>query len=199
MKHCKPQTGASLIIVMLLLIVVSVLGVGGIQIAMMSEKATRSDRDKQIAWQATEAALLDAEYDILGITTGSATQRNSIFKLKATDISKFVAGCGTSGTSKGLCAYDPSAKPGWLTVDFEATGNSAATTEFGSFTGRTFPSGSAGIQPAKAPRYVIEPIPDPYYAATEGPEKSRYIYRITAMGFGPNADTQTVLQMIYRN
>ncbi|CAM4100395.1 Type IV pilus assembly protein PilX [Paracidovorax anthurii] len=194
-----PQTGASLIVVMLILIVVSILGVGGIQIAMMAERATRSDRDKQIAWQATEAGLLDAEYDILGLPAGSATRRDSIFKLKATDISQFISGCGSSGATKGLCAYIPSTKPAWLTVNFDATGSSAATAEFGAFTGRAFPSGTAGIQPAKPPRYIIEPIPDPSYSRTENPEGMRYIYRVTVMGFGPNTDTQTVLQMIYRN
>ncbi|SFE10507.1 pilus assembly PilX family protein [Paracidovorax konjaci] len=199
MTNQSKARGASLIIVMLILIVVSIVGVGGIQIATLAERATRSDRDKQIAWQATEAGLLDAEFDILGLPASSGSKRDSIFKLKATDVSKFISGCGNSGNSRGLCAYNPATKPAWLTVDFEATGNSASTTPFGTFTERTFPSGSAGIQPAKPPRYIIEPIPDPSYSRTEGPENMRYIYRVTVMGFGPNPDTQTMLQMIYRN
>lgn len=34
---------------------------------------------------------------------------------------------------------------------------------------------------------------------TKDPKDVKYIYRITAMGFGPNADTQTVSQVIFRN
>jgi len=47
----RRQTGASLIMVMLILIVVSILGVGAAQIALMSERSARNDRDMQIAWQ----------------------------------------------------------------------------------------------------------------------------------------------------
>lgn len=193
------QRGASLIVVMLILIVISILGVGGVQIAMMGERGTRNDRDQQIAWQATEAALLDAEFDIEGQPAGVSTLRHDIFTLSATEIDQFLTDCGNDGRNRGLCALNVTGKPAWLTVDFTTTGNSAATTEFGTFTGRSFPSGSVGIQSARPPRYVIEPIPDPNRARTSKPTEMKYIYRVTAMGFGPNASTQTVLQMIYRN
>ncbi|MBC7719609.1 MAG: hypothetical protein H7Z77_07440, partial [Chitinophagaceae bacterium] len=51
----KRQQGASLIMVLIVLTVVSLLGVAGIQISMMSERGARNDRDQQIAWQAAEA------------------------------------------------------------------------------------------------------------------------------------------------
>ena len=89
--------------------------------------------------------------------------------------------------------------PEWLAVDFTTTGAGAPTVQFGTFTGRDFPSGSKGIQPALPPRYVIEPIPDPRNSRTQQQQNRRYVYRVTAMGFGPNAETQAVVQMIYRN
>ena len=58
------QSGMSLIMVLLILVVVSLLGVGGAQIALMSERGARNDRDLQMAWQAAEAGLIDAENDI---------------------------------------------------------------------------------------------------------------------------------------
>ncbi|HWV62571.1 MAG TPA: PilX N-terminal domain-containing pilus assembly protein, partial [Oxalicibacterium sp.] len=58
------ECGATLIVVLLLLIVVLLLGVGASQIALQGEKSSRNDRDHQIAFQAAEAALLDAETDI---------------------------------------------------------------------------------------------------------------------------------------
>ena len=193
----RHNRGASLIVVMLILLIVSILGISGIQIAMMGERATRNDRDQQVAWQAAEVALLDAEFDIEGLPATSANKRNAIFKLKDTDIAKFLQDCGDSGQSRGLCALNPTGKPAWLTVDFTTTGTNAPTTEFGTFTDRNFPSGSKGIQPVRRPRYVIEPIPDPSEANITA--QPRYVYRVTAMGFGPNAETQAVVQMIYRN
>lgn len=193
----EAQDGASLIVIMLILVVVSILGVSGIQLAMMGERGTRNDRDQQVAWQSAEAALIDAEFDIEGLPASSTNKRNTVFKLKETDISQFIQDCGNSGQSIGLCMLNASGKPAWLTVDFTDTSSGASTTQFGTYTGRDFPSGSKGIQPARPPRYVIEPIPDPNEANTKA--QPRYVYRVTAMGFGPNAETQAVVQMIYRN
>jgi len=195
--HCfyqryKPQRGASLIMVMLILIVVSLLGVGAAQVALMSERGARNDRDQQVAWQAAEAALIDAEVDMIDSTSTRKIASKSVFD--ATTQSVFLPGCGTSGMSVGLCDLAMTGKPAWLTVDFTATGSSAPTTAFGTFTGHTFAAGGVGIQPAKVPRYVIESVPDPIG------DKSNptYLYRITSMGFGPRADIQAVMQMLYR-
>ena len=195
------QSGASLIMVLIILTVVSMLGIAGIQISSLSERSARNDRDYQIAWQSAEAALIDAEFDIFGPV---ASARRAIFNPQ-TNIGAFVGGCGNSGDSKGLCTQVVSGKPDWLTVNFETTGSSAATTEYGAFTGRTFASGGTGFQPSKRPRYVLEAIPDnfgkgsPCRDVTSGASCSAFIYRVTAMGFGPRDDIQAVLQMVYRN
>jgi len=200
-QQARRSRGVSLIVVLLILVVVSILGVSGIQVAMMGERGTRNDRDQQIAWQAAEAALMDAEFDIEGLPASSTSKRNAIFKLKETQIEKFKPGCGSSLSDQdtGLCAFNLTGKPAWLTVDFTATGTAAPTVQFGSFTGRDFPSGSKGVQPVRPPRYMIEPIPDPRTARTRSIPQTSYVYRVTAMGFGPNAETQAVVQMIYRN
>ncbi|GKT25252.1 PilX N-terminal domain-containing pilus assembly protein [Acidovorax sp. SUPP3334] len=193
------EQGASLIVVMLILVIVSILGISGVQISMMAERGTRNDRDTQVAWQATEAALMDAEFDILGQPATFTNKRNSIFKRGSTEIAQFVSDCGNSGNSTGLCSLKAAGQPAWLAVNFLSTDTNKPTTEFGQFTGRTFPSGAVGIQPARPPRYVIEPIPEPSMSRTTNPADIKYIYRITAMGFGPNEDTQTVSQVIFRN
>lgn len=64
LKKNNYQRGVSLIVVLLILVIVSILGVSGVQISMMAEKSARNSRDYQIAWQASEAALVDAEFDI---------------------------------------------------------------------------------------------------------------------------------------
>jgi len=189
------QRGVSLIIVLLLLVIVSILGVGAAQIATMGERSSRNDRDMQVAWQSAEAALMDAEFDIHGPNTSSSNRRAVFTNMANTNA--FVSNCGSSGTSKGLCTLETTAQPAWLSVDFTAT-TSAKTAAYGDFTGRSFPAGTTGIQPVKAPRYVIEPIEDPANRDISGSTTS-YIYRVTAMGFGPRADIQGVVQIIYRD
>ena len=179
------QNGASLIMVMMILIVVSLLGVSGAQIGLMSERGARNDRDIQMAWQAAEAALIDAEFDM----TGATATRKDLFDGK--NRTAFLPGCGTSGTSVGLCAVTTVGRPAWLTVDFTNTAANAPSTAFGAFSGRTFKSGNLGVQPAQAPRYIIELVEDPL-------DKKSVVYRVTAMGFGPRTDIQAMVQMIYR-
>lgn len=190
------ERGASLITVLIILTIVSMLGIAGIQISMMSERGARNDRDQQIAWEAAEAALLDAEQDIFGPATSS---RRSTFT-PVTDAQAFVDGCGTSGNSRGLCAPATSGRPAWLTADFDFSDSSsgAPSTAYGTFTGHTFAAGSIGIQPVQLPRYVIEPIRDPADRDLSNPSP-KFVYRVTAMGFGPRKDIQAVVQMIYRN
>ncbi len=195
----RQQAGASLIVVMIILTVVSILGIAGIQISTMSERGARNDRDYQIAWQSAEAGLIDAEIDLYGPGTSS---RRSVFTPQ-TSLSSFVNGCGTSGNSQGLCNMSTSGKAAWLLPDFTLTGNSAPTTEYGTFTGQTFQAGSSGFQPAKKPRYVIEAIADSFGAGSASRDRSdpspKFVFRVTSMGFGPRDDIQAVVQMVYRH
>jgi len=82
-----------------------------------------------------------------------------------------------------------------MTVDFTDTSNTAKSVALGTFTGKTFAAGGIGVQPAQAPRYIIEVVPDTIGSRSE----PNYLYRVTAMGFGPRSDIQAVMQMVYRN
>lgn len=185
--------GFSLITTLILLVVVTILGIGAAQIVLQSEKSTRYGRDSQIAFQAAEAALLDAEFDIRG-PNASANQRVASFVTGS--VVGFVDGCGT-GTQRGLCT--PSAtgqKSVWYSVNFQDESSGAQTVKFGEFTGRTFSTGTSGIRPEIAPRYIIEVIPDPTPGSNASTKST--LYRVTAMGFGPRKSTQAVTQMIFR-
>lgn len=188
------ESGVSLIIVLILLVIVSLLGIGAAQISLMGERGTRNERDLQMAWQGAEAALMDAEFDMRGPGTAN---RSSVFTKN--DSSAFVVGsCGTSDNSKGLC--DPSTvtgKPLWLSTDLAADDPAAAL--YGAFTGRAFTAGADGLQPAKKPRYMIEVLPDTEaFGNASGGASKKFVYRVTAMGFGPRADIQAVTQMLFR-
>ncbi len=189
------QRGIALVVVMLILLVVVVLGVGGAQIALLSERTARYDRDYLIASQAAEAALMDAEFDIRGPNT-AVNSRTAQFAQGNDGI--FVSGCSSETTTRGLCApYADTAKPVWARVDFLDTTNSARTVEFGEFTARSFDAGS-GIRPARRPRYIIELIDDQAQGNNAAGGQVPKMYRVTAIGFGPRVDVQVVLQMVFR-
>jgi type IV pilus assembly protein PilX len=207
-RPCDPrERGVSLIVVLLILVIVSILGVGGAQIAMMAERGSRNDRDMQVAWQAAEAALADAEFDIHGQTPEPSTSRTKlVFVDNKANRNLFLPNCVGTGVSQGLCEFVQDTRPAWLSVDFTVDNGTARTTALGTFTGRRFASvaaggPAAGVQPAKAPRYIIEAIPDEWIernrGTSAGPKPN--LYRVTAMGFGPREDIRAVAQILYRD
>lgn len=195
-KMLSRQKGASLVVSLVMLVVVLLLGISAAQLSILGEKASRSDRDRQIALQAAEAGLLDAELDIQGSPQGG-TLRSDIFapgsRLGFPD-----SGCqaGINNSYLGLCAHaGGGAAPAWQTVDFTDTSASAASVPYGKFTGHTFQTGK-GPLPAKPPRYIIEQLI--YTRAGQAADAATYFYRITAIGFGVRESTQVVLQTFYR-
>jgi type IV pilus assembly protein PilX len=200
-KPSRRQGGLSLIVVMLILVVVTILGIGGAQIALLGERSTRYDRDYLIATQAAEAALMDAEYDIRGPNTSTNSR---VSRLTPDNTGIFVGSCGTgpvtATSAQGLCLPpDDTAKPVWATVDFLDTNTTTAhSVGFGAFTGRAFKAGSMGIQPELAPRYIIEVIDDACIGCDASAGASSKMYRITAIGFGPRKEVQVVMQTAFR-
>ena len=187
MKHCR---GTALLMCMLMVAVVLVLGVSGARIALQDERAARNDRDRNTAFQAAEAALLDAQLDI-GQAMGTA--RGAMF---AAGAPAFPANCGASALL-GLCAGLASA-PAWLAVDFTiADAASARTVAYGHFTGQLMQVG-LGTLPQRLPRYLIEAYPDRRAGAGADAAAGARIYRISAMGFGVQDGSRVLLQAWYR-
>ncbi len=195
--HSKQQ-GVSLIIALLMLIAVVLLGIAAARIALQGEKASRNDRDRQIAFQAAEAALMDAEMDIEH-SPDAARTRSTIFSRNKTD--GFIDGCGEGDANifLGLCMHAAEgAMPVWLTVDFNnAASSTAKSVPYGKFTGRAFQTGQGSL-PGKLPRYIIELMI--YNKAGESADMAgrTYFYRVTAVGFGVRETTRVVLQTFYR-
>ena len=190
----RRQRGVTLVIVLALLIVVTLLGVGAARMAMLAERTARNDRDYQVAWQAAEAALMDAQFDIRG-PNSSGSKRVSLFNENDTSI--FLPGCNTTPPYLGLCQPAPEgAKPIWASVDF--TDDSGTTVAYGTYTGRAFDAGATGVRPARAPRYLIEWVPDNTPGGSAASGAKPIMYRVTAMGFGTREDVQVVLQMAFK-
>ncbi|HVL76104.1 MAG TPA: pilus assembly protein [Noviherbaspirillum sp.] len=191
MRHSfrsRRELGAALIVALMMLVGVLALAVSAAQIAIQAERAARNERDRHVAFQAAEAALLDAEMDI-----EDGGSRSGLFAHDSID--GFEAGCGTAGDARGLCLRAAAGTPVWLAMDF--LDPDSAAVDFGSFTGKSFPGGS-GPLPARPPRYLIEVMP--FNRAGEGAtvEDITYFYRVTAIGFGARDSTQVVLQTFYR-
>ncbi|MBP6777420.1 MAG: hypothetical protein KA151_09240 [Piscinibacter sp.] len=190
----RAQRGVTLVIVLMLLVVVTLLGVGAARMAMLAERSARNDRDYQVAWQAAEAALMDAQFDIRG-PNASPAGRMGIFTQDNTSV--FQPGCNTTEPYLGLCQPAvEGAKPVWASVDF--LDGSGTTVEYGTYTGRTFDSGGTGVKPEHAPRYMIEWVPDSTPGGSAASGSKPIIYRVTSMGFGPREDVQVVMQMAFK-
>lgn len=202
-RYCR-QSGASLIISLLMLMAVMLLGLSAAQIALSSEKASRNDRDRQVAFQAAEATLIDAEIDIqnspdAGLSRSQLFSKDSALGFPAeTDLD---CGAGLTNQGLGLCSRRPAGMtPAWQTVNFSNVDvNSTQSVPYGTFTGQLFTVGSSsggGGASIRTPRYVIELMN--YTEPGASAEKVSFIYRITAIGYGVRDSTQVVLQSFYR-
>ena len=171
------QRGLSLVIVLLFLVMLSILGTTAIQTSSLEEKMTGNERDRQIAFEAAEGALRDAEREIF---------------LSLSPSSPFDSAC-----DNGLCTPSTTAVPAWDAVNWL----SAQPRQYGAFTGAgAYPI--TGL--ANTPRYIIEILPR--MSATSGNSAGLGArssttagtpYRITAVGWGRRPTTQVQLQSVY--
>lgn len=175
-KHHR-QAGASLLIALVMLVVVMLLGVTAARMSLTNEKSSRSDRDRQIAFEAAEAALRDAELD----ASGSRGRIDAFPELPG--------GCHESGAFTGLCRTGDT--PLWTAFSMLAP---TPWVEYGRYSGQHFPYGTASLA-ARPPRYLVElvAVGKPGAAAASAVQR----LRVTAVGFGTRESTQVVLQSIY--
>lgn len=208
--------GMALIVVLGMMSVVMVIATISIRLTMMSERQARNDRDRQIAFQAAEAALADAELDIMGPNTAA----NKRCGMNSKDIALFVDSCGTDTTdqTRGLCTSNtptPSTdyKPLYATINFDETVEANRRFAlFGEFTGRAanFKDKAAGGLSAKQPRYIIEAVNYTGYVSTKQSgsaipakvglaEKAETAFLVTSVGYGVSENTKVMLQaFIYK-
>lgn len=189
------QRGVSLIIILILSIAAVLLGTSAAVIALQSEKASRGDRDRQLAFQTAEAALIDAQRDI--DTAPGADTNKRLFAFSADSVLGFPAPddatiCSSDEVNLGLCKGSLGGKPSWLGIDLVT--NESVSVPYGHFTGQVIPVGK-GALPSALPRYIIELMSYNQPGAKAAPSSA---YRITAIGFGANKDTHVILQSFYR-
>jgi type IV pilus assembly protein PilX len=174
-KMLVHQGGISLPIVLIFLVVLSVLGVTIIQGSTFGARIARNESDRTLAFQAAEAALRDAEADIRYMRANGAAcleGGTNNCRLGPINRSDFDAAC-----TNGLCIPSTTSSNIWETSSlWDASG---ASVVYGRYTG-------AAALPivARQPRYLIEHFK--LFQAS--------VVRVTAVGFGANESTKTMLQ-----
>ena len=169
---------------LMFLTLLTLLGVTAMTNSTSEEKMARATRDYNTAFTAAEAALRDAENDLIG--NGS---RNPVFLGTAC----WFAGSPTPpcpvtvpAAGPGICnfaACNPPVAGGTPVWQVAASWNNAAT--YGQYTfAQTFPTTGPGAV-GQQPQYLIE------YLGMVGAQSA---YRITAKGWGPNSVQTVMLQ-----
>ncbi len=167
------QRGVSLVIVLVFLIMMSLLGVTAMRTAGIEEKMSGNERDRQLAFEAAEAALRDAEIDVQDNVTSAAP---------------FDSAC-----TGGLCLP----ANGGAAVAATTNWAGAVPRPYGSRTGA-----NALQFVARQPRYIIELLPNMTAPSGESlnvmaSARAGTPFRITATGWGRRLSTQVQLQVVY--
>lgn len=183
-KGFKPmgsQSGAVLVVSLIILLLITIVGASTIRTATLEERMAAGVRNKDIALQAAEAALVAAEDNILN---------------NVTTVASFTADC-----TNGLCAAPlPNATDHrWDMADmWDPTGNKSVE-----LTGDIYTDVGEKSGYAKAPRYFVEVLTS-YQIAGDNINLSNYgddirntevtVLRVTALGYGGSEDAQVMLQ-----
>ncbi len=155
------QRGAALIVSLILLLVMTLLGATAMQGTVLEEKMAGNFRDMNLAFQAAEVALRDAESDIPSRVSG---------------LTNFSEDC-----TNGLCDATAGLSEVW-------TANSGNGVTLSTYT-------DTSLLPlvVQQPQYWIEG----YKVRPLGSASWKYQYRITAIGYGGNSNTQVILQTTF--
>jgi type IV pilus assembly protein PilX len=186
---CKPlamkrQQGAVLVVSLLLLLVMTVLALGASQTTRLQERMSAGMRDRDLAFESSEAGLRNGERIIDSLVVAP------------------------SPCTSGRCQiYDRSVLPTSMAFQtpswWDANAWSYVTDETFNTTQYTASSGgliSGSGLAAADPQFVVEEleeVPDALSVPPTGPPPSRIYYRITSAAQGGTEQAQVVLQSTF--
>lgn len=174
-QQVRREQGAVLFIGLVFLLILTMLGISAMSINTLEERMAGNSRDLNLAFQAAESGLRDAELDIL----------NNISPASSFDVS----------CTNGLCLPPPSSTPLAQSINWSDT---SITREYGAYTG-TGPLKLVSAQP----RYIIEVLPalpaSPGQSIATGikPASGGVAYRISALGIGGRSESRVILQSLF--
>ena len=181
--HATPtpsrQRGAALIVSLVLLVILTLMGIATIRTSTMQERMAGNERDRNLAFQAAEAALREGERLLQNAVVPSFPD-----------------------TANGLyLPADDAELPVRIDLDRDGTDDILAGDWHSHWTssGRTYPGSLPEL--STAPRYVLEVLPSvaaPGVSLLAGkPLPDQELYRVTARGTGGSTSAVVVLQSIY--
>jgi type IV pilus assembly protein PilX len=205
-KHKTNQHGATLIISIIFLMVMSLVAAGVWRMTMQQESMTGYERDYQIAFEAAERALRDAELDYFNACSKDAAGLETVCTKRSEPI-EGLTGFGKAGqtvaqdngtcSADGLCSAKAQASPDFKIYEpqpklavLENKDSTEKSIAIGTYTLPAANQGTVVALVSKQPRYLIEGL---QFGGNNG-ERLSVVYRITAVGYGRRADTKVVLQ-----
>lgn len=201
----RHQAGVAMLVVLIFTLALTGIAIVSARLALMGESVARNQLDLQVARQAAEAALRDAETDLMLATgaqrTGAGCARGDERPVMA-QVGRFNAEC-----TRGQCSFNidqarqanystgapaspqlaeawwPTQRGGrWINDDDDKDcATFAGGVPLGTFTGARHIAGVA-VQP----EYMIEAI-----------RRGEWFFRVTARGFGYRVGTEVVLQSYF--
>lgn len=193
MRQAPNQRGVALVVALVMLALITLLAITGARIALTDEKGAHAARERVRAFEAAEAALRDAEDEMLrGVRVARFAAGSAAgFVADCPNVAVPVGGARASST-RGLCLpAAPGNPPVWRAVSLSARG-----VPYGTFTGQIWAGGGA------PPRYLIEILPDYTAGAAVGgsqrPQRASVIYRITAEGASDSGAHLAAVQSAFR-
>lgn len=212
-RSIQHQQGVALVVVMIFIVALSMLAAYSMNSANLSERLARNKLDLQLAREAAESALRDAETDlqlVTGVQRAGANCARGNQRPLADRLLEFSKTC-SNGQCFFLDSYYVSAdyssstaasntgEPWWPTVkgglwnDDLTTKPTALNTNcnftgavpYGTYSGRARLPGVS-----RQPEYLIERIARADFGGS--------VFRITARGFGRGPSTEVVLQTYFK-
>lgn len=162
------QTGAALVVGLVLLLIMTVLGVSSIRTATLQERMAGNLRDNNLAFQAAEAALREGE-ELLGQAA-----------LPLFD--------GSNGL---LQRQDDSGQPQYWSSSYNWSANSRVAT-------RVTPADHDVAESPRYVIEELPPVPAPGDSVRFGALPEVGFYRVTARGVGGSAEAVSIIQSTYR-
>jgi type IV pilus assembly protein PilX len=182
LSFARGQSGAVLVVSLLLLMVMTILALGASQATRMQQRMAGNARDHDLAFQSAEAGLRTGERLVDDPTVTAAPYPCSSGRCQIYELNILSSNV----------AYQPVSW--WNSQAWSYAGTTAWSATTSSAIG-----GSAGLAGADPQFFVeeVEEVTDTLTIPPSGPPPSRMYYRITSSGQGGSAAAQVVLQSTF--
>ena len=198
----RAQRGIALVFVLLMMVIAITAALFAARMTLLGDKASRNDRDRQIAFQAAELALNDAELDIMDVNIAKAAGGKGRGCKFGNPAAAFYpdAGCSADTDRRGFCQAPTDGKLLYKQIDWKKDSDDTVRqyVKYGEFTGR---SGQLTIDggvptPKRPPKYIIVQSSPGKLQVLRGKQTAQIeaAYKVYALGYGVNENTKVMLE-----